>query len=45
MALGRDEMLIRVENFPDLIRAKRRPYYESPEYRGFWSPDPYHPKG
>jgi type IV secretion system protein VirD4 len=42
MALGRDEMLMRIENVPDMIRAKRRPYYESPEYRGMWAPDPYH---
>jgi len=42
MALGRHEMLIRMENVPDIIRAKRRPYYEDPHYRHLASPDPYH---
>jgi type IV secretion system protein VirD4 len=42
MALGRHEMLIRMENVPDIIRAKRRPYYEDYHYRRYASPDPYH---
>ena len=43
MALGADEMLIRVENLPDVIRAKRKPYYADGRYSGL-SPDPYHEK-
>jgi type IV secretion system protein VirD4 len=42
MALGSHEMLIRMENVPDIIRAKRRPYYEDFHYRRYASPDPYH---
>ena len=43
MGLGADEMLIRVENVPDVILAKRKPYYKDSRYRGL-DPDPYHPK-
>ena len=41
-ALGRDDMLIKVESLPDVIHAKRKPYYAAREYDGQWSPDPYH---
>lgn len=41
-ALGADDMLIKVENLPDVIHAKRRPYYANRDYAGLWSPDPYH---
>jgi type IV secretion system protein VirD4 len=45
MALGREDMLMRVENVPDMIRAKRRPYYADSHYRRLCAPDPYHDNG
>lgn len=37
-----NEMLVFAEGVRGVIRAGRRPYYESPEYEGLYSPDPYH---
>ena len=42
MALGPGEALVRVENVADMIRAKRRRYYKSPEFKGLCGRDPYH---
>lgn len=43
MALGPEDMLVRVEGVPDVIHAKRTPYYRDGRFRGL-DPDPYHPK-
>ena len=43
MAIGADEMLIRVETVPDVILAKRKNYWKDSRYRGLDS-DPYHVK-
>jgi type IV secretion system protein VirD4 len=42
MALGRNEMLIRMEGVPNVILAQHRPYFATREYNGLWAPDPYH---
>jgi type IV secretion system protein VirD4 len=39
-ALGGDEALIFGEGIPGVIRAGRRPYFLSPEFKGY-DPDPY----
>ena len=41
--IGGDEMLVFGEGINGVIRAGRRSYLETPEYRGKYSPDPYHP--
>jgi type IV secretion system protein VirD4 len=40
-ALGNDEALIFGEGIPGVIRAGRRPYFLSPEFKGCYDPDPY----
>jgi hypothetical protein len=42
--LADDECLIWCDGVPGVIRAGRRPYYESPEFAGMWDGDPYHAK-
>lgn len=37
-----DGMLVFAEGIRGVIRAGRRPYYRSPEFRGMYDPDPYH---
>jgi type IV secretion system protein VirD4 len=39
-----DEMLIFCDGVPGVIRAGRRPYYQSPEFEGKYDADPYHTK-
>jgi type IV secretion system protein VirD4 len=39
--LGGDEMLLFVEGVNGVIRANRRPYWEEPEFRGQYAPNPY----
>jgi type IV secretion system protein VirD4 len=39
--LGSDEMLLFVEGVNGVIRAKRRPYWDEPEFRGQYSKNPY----
>jgi type IV secretion system protein VirD4 len=39
--LGGDEMLLFVEGVNGVIRAKRRPYWDEPEFRGQYSKNPY----
>jgi type IV secretion system protein VirD4 len=39
--LDSDEMLLFVEGVKNVIRAKRRPYWEEPEFRGRYSQNPY----
>jgi len=39
--IGNDEALIFGEGIPGVIRAGRRPYYLSPEFKGQFDPDPY----
>lgn len=39
--LGGDEMLLFVEGVKGVIRAHRRPYWEEPEFRGQYGPNPY----
>jgi type IV secretory pathway TraG/TraD family ATPase VirD4 len=36
-----DEMLVLGDGLPGVIRAGRRPYYQCPELRGMYDPDPY----
>jgi type IV secretion system protein VirD4 len=40
--LNGDEMLVFGQGIPGVIRAGRRPYYQSPEFAGLYDPDPYH---
>jgi type IV secretory pathway TraG/TraD family ATPase VirD4 len=42
--LGDDECLIFADGLPGVIRAGRRPYYETPEFSGRYDQDPYHAK-
>jgi type IV secretion system protein VirD4 len=37
-----DEMLVFCDGVPGIIRAGRRPYYQSPEFAGRYDKDPYH---
>jgi type IV secretion system protein VirD4 len=39
--IGNDEALILGEGIPGVIRAGRRPYYLSPEFKGVFDLDPY----
>ena len=39
--LGGDEMLLFVEGVKSVIRARRRPYWDEPEFRGQYRPNPY----
>jgi type IV secretory pathway TraG/TraD family ATPase VirD4 len=39
-----DEMYVFAEGVPGVIRAGRRPYYETPEFAGLYDEDPYHVK-
>jgi type IV secretion system protein VirD4 len=39
--LGADEMLLFVENVNGVIRARRRAYWDEPEFRGQYSKNPY----
>jgi type IV secretion system protein VirD4 len=41
-----DEMLVFGTGIPGVIRAGRRPYFASPEFKGMYDPDPYYmPRG
>jgi type IV secretion system protein VirD4 len=40
--LSGDEMLVFGEGIPGVIRAGKRPYYQSPEFDGMYDEDPYH---
>jgi hypothetical protein len=40
--LNGDEMLVFGQGIQGVIRAGRRPYYQSPEFAGLYDPDPYH---
>ena len=42
MRLPRDESLIIAAGVHNVIRAKRRPYYATPEFAGRFFPDPYY---
>lgn len=39
--LGSNEMLVFGEDVPGVIRAGRRPYFLSPDFKGCFDPDPY----
>ena len=40
--MGGDEMLVFAEGVRGVIRAGRKPYYETPEFAGRYDEDPYH---
>jgi type IV secretion system protein VirD4 len=42
--LPNEEMLVFCDGVPGVIRAGRRPYYQSPEFAGKYDLDPYHAK-
>ena len=42
--IGTDEFLLFAAGKNGVYRGARRSYFETPEFRGLYSPDPYHPK-
>jgi len=42
--IGTDEFLLFAANKDGVYRGARRAYWETPEFRGLYAPDPYHPE-